>query len=220
MSSIEIEGKTLEEAIEKACSSLNLPKDMLDIEVLSTGSPGILGLIKKAKIKVSPKAANRDEDLDKATEVLEKILMGLDQEAKVDGIRTDQGMILLTIRGTSPGLLIGKKGQTLDAIQHLVNKIVNKDSSKKLKIIVDTETYRKRKEESLTNLALRLGEKAKRLGKPIVVDPMNAHDRRIIHLALQGDYMLRTKSSGEGVLRKVIIFPRKRGSMHNPKNEQ
>lgn len=215
MSSIEIEGKTLEEAIEKACSLLNLPKDMLEIEVLSTGSPGILGLIKKAKIKVSPKGANRDEDLDKAREVLEKILMGLDQEAKVDGVRTDQGMILLSIQGASPGLLIGKKGQTLDAIQHLVNKIVNKASSKKLKIIVDTETYRKRREKSLTNLALRLGEKAKRLGKPIVVDPMNAHDRRIIHLTLQGDHMLSTKSSGEGTLRKVVIFPRKRGSVHN-----
>lgn len=211
MSSIEIEGKTLEKAIEKACSMFNLPKDMLEIEVISAGSAGIFGLIKKAKIRVSPKEPGEpayDEELKRAKETLENILSKLDQDAKVGGVRNDQE-ILLTIQGGSPGLLIGKQGQTLDAIQYLVNKIVNKWSSKNLKVIVDAETYRKRKEESLVNLARKLGEKAKRLGKPITINPMNAHDRRIVHLALQNDQMLETKSSGEGILRRIVIFPKK-----------
>lgn len=211
MSSVEIEGKTLEEAIEKACSMFNLPKDMLEIEVISAGSAGFLGLIKRAKIRVNPKESGEpayDEDLKRAKEILENILSKLDQDAKVSGVRNDQE-ILLTIECGSPGLLIGKQGQTLDATQYLVNKIVNKSSSKNLRVIVDAETYRKRKEESLVNLARKLGEKAKRLGKPITINPMNAHDRRIIHLALQNDQMLKTKSSGEGILRRVIIFPKK-----------
>lgn len=211
MSSVEIEGKTLEEAIEKACSMFNLPKDMLEIEVISAGSAGFLGLIKRAKIRVNPKESGEpayDEDLKRAKEILENILSKLDQDAKVSGVRNDQE-ILLTIECRSPGLLIGKRGQTLDATQYLVNKIVNKSSSKNLRVIVDAETYRKRKEESLVNLARKLGEKAKRLGKPITINPMNAHDRRIIHLALQNDQMLKTKSSGEGILRRVIIFPKK-----------
>jgi len=211
MSSVEIEGKTLEEAIEKACSMFNLPKDMLEIEVISAGSAGILGLIRRAKIRVSPKEPEEpayDEDLKRAKEALENILSKLDQDARVSGARNDQE-ILLTIECRSPGLLIGKRGQTLDATQYLVNKIVNKWSSKNLRVIVDAGTYRKRREESLVNLARKLGEKAKRLGKPITINPMNAHDRRIVHLALENDEMLKTESSGEGILRRVVIFPKK-----------
>lgn len=211
MSSVEIEGKTLEEAIEKACSMFNLPKDMLEIEVISAGSAGILGLIRRAKIRVNPKEPEEpayDEDLKRAKEALENILSKLDQDARVSGVRNDQE-ILLTIECRSPGLLIGKRGQTLDATQYLVNKIVNKWPSKNLRVIVDAGTYRKRREESLVNLARKLGEKAKRLGKPITINPMNAHDRRIVHLALQNDEMLKTESSGEGILRRVVIFPKK-----------
>ncbi len=213
MSFMEIEGKTLEEAVENACKAFGVTKDMLNIEVVSAGSTGIFGLIRKAKIKASlrePEQSSQDEDLERAKETLENIVSKLDPGAKVSGVRKDQE-IMLSIDGGSSALLIGKRGQTLDAIQYLVNRIVNRSSKENLKVIVDTETYRRRREQSLVNLAHRLGEKAKRLGKPVSVDPMNAHDRRIIHLALQGDEMLKTKSSGDGLLKRVVIFPKKRG---------
>jgi spoIIIJ-associated protein len=132
-------------------------------------------------------------------------------EATVD-LKEESERILLNIKGDGSGLLIGRKGQTLDALEYLINKIVHKGAEDKKRIVVDTENYRLRREDSLVQLAQRLAEKAKRLGRPVTISPMSAHDRRIIHLALQDDKTLRTWSTGSGLYRKVIISPEKKSS--------
>ena len=226
MKSVETEAKTTEEAIHKACEELGVSREDLEVEVLSNGSSGFLGLgVKNARIRatVKEKSAPRISEVrppgalsdsrvaETAKKTLQDILRLLEVEAAVD-LKEDSEHILLNIKGDGSGLLIGRKGQTLDAIEYLINKIVHKDAEDKKRIVVDTENYRLRREDSLVKLAQRLAEKAKRLGRPVTISPMSAHDRRIIHLALQDDKTLRTWSTGSGLYRKVIISPEKKPS--------
>jgi spoIIIJ-associated protein len=234
---IEIEGKTIDEAIEKACNEFNLPREKLNIEILSEGTSGFLGLVgaKKALIRASvmvidmsidnPKEekketpAKRTEALKpsesdetaikEAQEILEGILarMGIDFPINVS---INEEYIVLDIQGDGSGLLIGRGGQTLDALQYIINKALNRNGRDRKRIILDTENYRKKKETNLIALAEKLGAKAKRMRKPVTVSPMNAHDRRIVHMALQDDKGVTTKSRGEGAFRKIIIVPTKR----------
>jgi spoIIIJ-associated protein len=237
--SIEIEGKTIDDAIEKACKEFNLPREKLNIEILSQGTSGFLGLVgsKKALIRASvmsiditidgveeetkrePAAAPEEsapETFDdptiskEAQEMLEGILSRMGIDFPVNAAREDE-YVVLDIKGDGSGLLIGRGGQTLDALQYIVNKALNKNGRDRKRIILDTENYRKKKEKNLIALAEKLGAKAKRMRKSVTVSPMNAHDRRIIHLALQNDKGLTTKSRGEGAFRKIIIVPTKKG---------
>jgi spoIIIJ-associated protein len=118
--------------------------------------------------------------------------------------------ILLNIKGDGGGLIIGRRGQNLDAIQYVVNKAANRSRDGRKIIIIDTEAYRKRREESLVTLAEKLGEKVKKTKKAVTISHMNPHDRRIIHVALQNDASLTTKSRGEGEYRKIVIIPAKK----------
>jgi len=226
MNSVETEAKTTEEAIHKACQELGVSREDLEVEVLSNGSSGFLGLgAKNAKIRAtvkeksappssevrSPRAISDPQAAETAKKTLQDLLRLLEMEATVD-LQEDSERILLDIKGDGSGLLIGRKGQTLDALEYLINKIVHKDAEDKKRIVVDTENYRLRREDSLVQLAQRLAEKAKRLGRPVTISPMSAHDRRIIHLALQDDKTLRTWSTGSGLYRKVIISPEKKSS--------
>lgn len=234
MKILEIEGKTIDDAIEKACQEFGLPREKLNIEIISEGSAGFLGLVgsKKACIRASILSIdlNMETPLKGRTEVKsektdmprkEEIKESLATKAKekLDGILRHMGLdfpvhveetsesIILKIEGDGSGLLIGKGGQTLDALQYIVNKASNKNGKGRKRIILDTEDYRKRREKTLISLAEKLGEKVKKTKKPVTVNPMNAHDRRIIHLALQDDKQLTTKSRGEGAFRKIIILP-------------
>jgi len=259
MHAIEIEGKTIDEAIEKACAALQAPREKLNIEIIAEGSAGFLGLgSKKARIRATllslhmsldavrtaPSAADepgretvrRREQRETsvvhpadATAVQEMtIARGGEGMAALTAQRFLEGLlekmnlscpvsveekaekITLNIQGDGGGLLIGKRGQNLDAIQYIVNKAVNKTGNDRKMIVIDTEAYRKRREESLISLAEKLGEKVKRTRRAVTVGHMHAHDRRIIHLALQGDESLTTKSRGEGEYRKIIIMPVKK----------
>jgi spoIIIJ-associated protein len=236
---IEIEGKTIDEAIEKACKEFDLPREKLNIEILSEGTPGFFGLVgsKKARIRASVMSIDITIDDDEeetkrepvpkhvesapetfddptiskeAREMLEGILSKMGIDFPVNAAREDE-YIVLDIKGDGSGLLIGRGGQTLDALQYIVNKALNKNGRDRKRIILDTENYRKKKEKNLIALAEKLGAKAKRMRKSVTVSPMNAHDRRIIHLALQNDKGLTTKSRGEGAFRKIIILPTKKG---------
>ena len=226
MKSLEVEAKTAEEAIQKACQELGVSREDLDVEILSNGSSGFLGLgARNAKVRVTVKekavpgqpvpiaqeARTDRQASETARRILQDLLRLLEVEAVVD-LKEDGERILLNIRGDGSGLLIGRKGQTLDAIEYLINKIVHRDAEDKKRIVVDTENYRFRREDSLVKLAKRLGEKAKRLGRPVTISPMSAHDRRIVHLALEEDKGLRTWSTGTGLYRKVIISPEKKSS--------
>ena len=256
---IEIEARTVDEAIEKACREFGVPREKLSIDILSEGASGFLGLgSKKAKILASLLAFSMSDDMGisareekrmpveavwaekkepisvpgpsespaetivatstepvpefvgpQAKEILEGLLERMSIPCPVSVEETEEA-VSLNIQGDGDGLLIGKRGQTLDALQHIVNKANNKATNSKKLIIVDTEAYRKRREESLVTLAERLGQKVKKTHKTVTVSNMNAHDRRIIHMALQGDTALTTKSRGEGEYRKIIIMPAKR----------
>lgn len=216
MKSYEFEGKTAEEAIQKAAQELNVSEEELDVEIIEPGSAGIFGLvgIKKTKIRVNIQdfdQINDDKenaDLFEAKEVLEKILSLIPVNTTVSAEQTNS-RVSLTITGDTSGLLIGRKGKTLDSLQYIVNKIVNKKIDKKIRVIIDSEDYRKRRVESLTQLAHKLGDKAKRIQKSISTSPLNPHDRRIVHLALKKDNGLDTRSRGEGLLKKVVIIPKK-----------
>jgi spoIIIJ-associated protein len=159
--------------------------------------------------EVSPPLDSDDQQgLALAKETLENILALIPVETIVNAEHID-GNITLNIEGDKSGLLIGRKGKTLDALQFVVNRIVNKALDKKTRVVVDSENYRHRRRESLTQMALRMGDKAKRIGKPVTTNPLNPRERRIIHLALKEDGRLNTKSKGEGLLKKVVIFPKR-----------
>ena len=208
MSSIEIEAKTTEEAIKKACEHFHLTEEELDIEVLESSSTGIFGLVgnRKAKIRVTVK---EDSTIAVAQETLRKIISLMSMDTRISAERKGDD-IVLNIEGNNTGILIGHKGRTLEALEFIVNKAVNKAAEKKVRVIVDTENYRQRKEESLKELALKMCEQAKRTKKTVTIDSVNPHDRRIIHLALKGDSQVQTKSDGEGLFKKVHIIPNKK----------
>jgi spoIIIJ-associated protein len=236
LASYEFEGKTKEEAIKSACEELGVSEEKLEIEVLSYGSTGIFGLVgaKKAQVRVTlrdaskakidiPKAkpdvveAPGDEDTgedieavaETARRTLEEIISHIVDDATV-AVAKNPDSIRLKIDAGNPAILIGRHGRTLDALQYLVRKIVRKKHNTKMRISFDVEGYRDRRKESLTQLALRLGEKVKRSGKPATISPMNAYDRRIVHIALKDDGLVRTQSKGGGEFRKLIIFPQKK----------
>ena len=208
MSSIEIEARTTEEAIKKACEHLHLSQEDLDIEVLESGSAGIFGLIgnKKARIRVKIKT---DNSMLVAQETLERIISLMSLDSKVSGEKKGDDLVL-NIEGSNTGILIGYKGRTLEALEYIVNKVVNKAAEKKVRVILDSENYRQRREESLQRLALKMGDQAKRAGKTVTMNAINPHDRRIIHLTLKGDPQVQTKSDGEGLLKKVYIIPNRK----------
>jgi spoIIIJ-associated protein len=231
METYEFEGKTTEEAIQNAARELDLPVEELNIDVIEPGSAGIFGLVggRKAKIKVTLKPPSepeeaeeveqesgqrreepQDSDVNFAKRTLEEILALIPVEATVAANRAE-GRITLRVQGDRSGLLIGRKGNTLDALQFLVNKIVGKALDKKIDVVIDSENYRRRREDSLTQMALKMGAKAKRIKKPVTTNPMNPHDRRLIHLALQDDEHLETRSRGEGLLKRVVIIPKSKG---------
>jgi spoIIIJ-associated protein len=236
METYEFEGRTTEEALESASRELNVPVEELDFDIVEPGSAGIFGLVggKKAKIRITLSGTTSSEEeeakedglpmaeedglpmaeedgLPIAKEALEKILALIPVETHVSAKWSDEpgdGLITLNIEGDKSGLLIGRNGKTLDALQFIVNKIVNKTLGKKVRVVVDSENYRQRKIESLTQLAFKLGDKAKRLKKPVTTNPLNPHDRRIVHLALKEDEKLDTRSRGEGPLKKIVIMPK------------
>ena len=211
MSIIEIEEKSVEDAIALACQKLKLPREKLEIEVLSKGSSGIFGIVgaRKAKIRVTAKVPPVEFTAGKAKEVLDEILKHVDLPNVVEWEAREDSFYLNIISNGS-GLLIGKRGKTLNALQFLVSKIVSRQSGENVSVIVDTENYRSKRELSLTELARQLSDKVKKSHRPLTTGPMGAQDRRIIHLALKEDQDVRTKSKGEGNLRRVVIYPVKK----------
>jgi spoIIIJ-associated protein len=242
MNSLEIEGKTIDEAIAKACEDLHVSRDKLNIEIISEGTSGFLGIgNKKAKIKATllsldetfsssfdapaameaaspasaphiisePSQTTEETAAGRAKKLLEGILSRMNLDCPVTVSETPD-KITLNIEGNGGGLLIGRRGQNLDALQYIVNKAMQKSNSGRKMVVVDTETYRERREESLAALAARIGAKVKKTNKSVTLSYLNAHNRRIIHMALQNDASLSTKSRGEGEYRKIIIVPVKK----------
>lgn len=141
-------------------------------------------------------------------DALQQIVDAITAGASIS-VQTDSEHILFNISGGNSAMLIGKRGQTLDAIQYLVEKIVNRQNDDRIRVLVDIEGYLKNRKDNLKQLAGRLAEKVKRTGKPAAAGQMNAHDRRIVHMVLKDDPAVRTQSMGEGTYRNLMIFPKK-----------
>ncbi|MEN6487105.1 MAG: RNA-binding cell elongation regulator Jag/EloR [Syntrophobacteraceae bacterium] len=212
MSVFEFEEKSVEDAVAAACEHLKLPREKLEIEVLSKGSSGIFGIVgaKKAKIRVTAKILPLEATAERAKEVLTEILKHIELPTVIE-CEGREDYIYLNIISNGSGLLIGKRGKTLNALQYLVSKVIHREVGENVSVIVDTENYRSKRESSLMELAQQLGEKVKKSHRPLTTGPMNAQDRRIIHLALKDDQEVRTKSKGEGNMRRVVIYPVKKG---------
>jgi len=214
LETFEFEGRTTEEAIEKACKELNVPREKLDIEVIEPGSAGFFGIVggKKSKIRVRIKEEESQLLLQNGVFIAKEALRNILKLCSMDNLNIkaerSNGNVLLKIEGEKSGIIIGKGGRTLDALEFLINRIVNKRLENKLQITVDVENYRERKKEYLVRLAINMGKKAKKLKRPVATSPLSPRDRRIIHLTLKDDKELDTKSTGSGHLKKVLIIPK------------
>jgi spoIIIJ-associated protein len=209
MKTTETTGKTVEEAVMNAVRELNVPMNEVKVTVLEEPNKGLFGIIgsKMARVKVTWE----ENKVKKATAFLENVFRTMGIDAKIDVIEEGEN-IRLDIKGKRLGLLIGKRGQTLDSLQYLTNLIANKNSEERQRFILDAENYRQRREETLRNLALRLADKVIRSGRKLSLEPMNAHERRIIHNVLQDVKEVVTHSEGEEPFRKIVITPvRKNG---------
>lgn len=198
---IETEGETVEEAIENALGELEATREQVTIDIISEPTKGILNFgAKPAKVRATLK-----QDVSAAPEtILKEILsrMGIDAKIEADYV---EGSTHLNILTDTPALLIGKHGQTLDAIERILNCIVNKVSLAKKRVFVDTEGYRERREERLIEMANQVAEKVRYTGRDVVLAPMSPRDRRIIHVVLKEDEIVSTYSQGEGDMRRVVI---------------
>lgn len=201
---IEKTGKTIEEAKQAALLELQVSADMVEFEVLAEPSKGFLGLIggRPARILARVKELS---PADKAKKFLGDIFAAMNLDVAIEVSEAEDGLVLNLV-GDNLGILIGKHGQTLDSLQYLANLTANKGLlEEKVRIILDIENYRNRREETLRRLALRLADKVRRTGERIVLEPMNRHERKIIHMALQDNYRISTYSSGDEPYRKVVI---------------
>ncbi len=198
---IETEAETVEEAIEIALTQLEATREQVSILIINEPTKGILSFgAKPAKIRATLK-----EDIATAPEtVLKEILTRMDIGGEVES-NFIEGSLHLNMVTDSPALLIGKHGQTLDAMERILNCIINKNALAKKKVFVNTEGYRERKEHMLTELAHQVAAKVKRTRQDVVLAPMSAKDRRVIHLTLQSDENVSTFSQGEGDMRRVVI---------------
>ena len=207
MTSVEKTGKTIEDAVAFALSELKVGIDRIDYEVLEAPSRGFLGLIgtKLAKVRVTVKPI----DLMKvAQDFLEQIFSLMKLAVQIEKIPNHDNTVF-NIRGNDLGILIGKHGQTLDALQYLTNLTANRDADSKVRIVLDVEDYRQRRAETLSRLATRLADNVRRRGEKVVLEPMSSNERKIIHMALQNDQRVVTYSEGEEPYRKVVIALKK-----------
>lgn len=210
MEYIEVSAKSVNEAITEACRKLGVTSDRLDYEVIEEGSSGFLGIGSKPAII---KAAVKVEKLsleDNAKKFLNDVFAAMNMTVVVDIKYNEENKEMdIDLSGDDMGVLIGKRGQTLDSLQYLVSLVVNKESDDYIRVKVDTENYRERRKETLENLAKNVAYKVKRTRRPVSLEPMNPYERRIIHSALQNDKYVTTHSEGEEPFRKVVVTLKK-----------
>ena len=210
MEFIEVSAKTVNEAITEACQKLGVTSDKLEYEVVEEGSNGFLGIgSKPATIKAAVKMEEESEE-DCAKKFLNDVFAAMNMEVVVDVKYNDEEKEMdVDLSGDEMGVLIGKRGQTLDSLQYLVSLVVNKGKDYYIRVKVDTEDYRQRRKETLENLAKNIAYKVKRTRRSVSLEPMNPYERRIIHSALQNDKYVTTHSEGEEPFRKVVITLKK-----------
>lgn len=203
MECIEVSAKTVNDAIIEACQKLGVTSDKMEHEVMEEGSAGFLGIgSKPAVIKAWVKCSIEDEAKNFLNEVFAAMNMTVVVGVKYDA---EEKSMDIELSGDEMGVLIGKRGQTLDSLQYLVSLVVNKNAEEYIRVKVDTENYRERRKETLENLARNIAYKVKRTKRPVSLEPMNPYERRIIHSALQNDKYVTTHSEGEEPFRRVVV---------------
>ena len=207
MAYLEFSGKTVDDALTNALVSLGTTSDQIEYEVIEKGSNGILGFgSKDAVIRVAKKCTPEDIVVKFLSDVFEKMELEVEIITKYDDI---DGVIDVELKGPEMGVLIGKRGQTLDSLQYLANLALNRKSDNYLRVKIDTEDYRRRRKETLENLAKNVAYKVKRTKRSVSLEAMNPYERRIIHSALQNDKYVVTHSEGEEPYRHVVVTLKK-----------
>ena len=203
MDYVEFSGKSVDEAITEACTTLGIESSKLDYEVIEKGSNGFLGIGSKPAII---KARKKEVVKDAVEEFLSKMFnaMDLSVDIQIDYDEQNRNMNI-ELKGNEMGILIGKRGQTLDSVQYLASLVANRESDEYVRVKVDTENYRKRRKETLENLAKNIAFKVKKTRKPVYLEPMNPYERRVIHSVLQNDRYVETHSEREEPYRKVVV---------------
>ena len=205
MEYIEVSAKTVDDAVTEALIKLGATSDQIEYEVVEKGSTGFLGIGSKAAvIKVRKKCSTEDV----IREFLGKVFDAMELEVEIQ-ITNSENNYSVELKGDEMGVLIGKRGQTLDSLQYLTNLAVNKNSDEYVKVKIDTEDYRKRRKETLENLAKNIAYKVKRTKRPVSLEPMNPFERRVIHSALQNDKFVTTHSEGEEPYGHVVVTLKK-----------
>ena len=207
MEFVEFTAKTVDDAITAACQKFLVTSDRLEYEVVEEGSSGFLGFnAKPARIKAKVKETVED----KARAFLDDVFAAMHMTVLVEvSFNEEEKVMDIELKGDDMGVLIGKRGQTLDSLQYLVSLVVNRDSDDYIRVKVDTENYRKRRKETLENLAKNIAYKVKRTRRSVSLEPMNPYERRIIHSALQNDKFVTTHSEGDEPYRHVVVTLKK-----------
>ena len=210
MEYIEISAKTVNDAITEACQKLGVTSDKLDYSVIEEGSNGFLGIgSRPAVIKARVLEVELSTE-DLAKKFLSDVFAAMQLEVVMTlDYKEAERELSIDLSGDDMGVLIGKRGQTLDSLQYLVSLVVNKDVDDYIRVKVDTENYRERRKETLENLAKNIAYKVKRTRRPVSLEPMNPYERIIIHSALQNDKYVTTHSEGEEPFRKVVVTLKK-----------
>lgn len=208
MDYIEVVGKTVEDAITEALIKLNTTSDKIEYEVIEKGSNGILGIFSNKPAKIMVKKKETIEDI--ADDFLTRVFDAMDLSVKINiNVDYDDNVVDADLIGDDMGVLIGKRGQTLDSLQYLLSLVVNKGTDTYFRVKLDTENYRERRKETLENLAKNIAYKVKRTRRTVTLEPMNPYERRVIHSALQNDKYVTTKSEGEEPYRRVVVLLKK-----------
>lgn len=207
MDYIEVTGKTVEDARTEALIKLGTTSDQIEVEILEKGSSGFLGIgSKPAVIRVRRKFTMEDYVRDFLTQVFDAMDLTVDISVEVE---EDNHTVNVELKGDEMGVLIGKRGQTLDSLQYLTSLALNRHTDEYVKVKLDTEDYRKRRKETLENLAKNIAYKVKRTKRPVSLEPMNPFERRVIHSTLQNDKYVSTHSEGEEPHRHVVVTLKK-----------
>lgn len=207
MKTIEMTGRNVEEAVKNALAELKVTEDKIEYEVLDEGSKGLFKLIgaKPARILVKVK---RDYIYEAKT-FIRDVLTSMGVRAEIR-IKEEDNVVNISLTGPDMGIIIGYRGETLDSLQYLVSLVVNKGHETEYKrVVLDTENYRQKREETLKRLAIKTAEKVRRSGRSFKLEPMNPYERRVIHSALQNDPRIQTFSEGDEPFRRVVIDVKK-----------
>lgn len=234
MQSVEAEGDSIDAAIDNALQQLGVGRERVEIDILTNAARGVLGFgSRKARVRATVRPSFEDplaapalastsaspvsrtdtgpevdrQTAERARQVLEQIVHLVGVDAGVE-VRHEDGHLYLDLTRDDSGLLIGRRGQMLDALEYVLNRIVLRDHNEATRVVVDSQGYRARRRASLEEMALRMAEQARKRRRPVPLTPMSPRDRRTIHLALQDDPTLTTKSTGEGFFRQVVIIPK------------